>query len=107
MEAFNELSGRKFYTRGSHGKWYWPWGIPTAQGSLPGLVAQKILDKYFHLAVQKLQRSGSESSGMSANGAEYGLSDDHLKDAKAVNAAILQSHGGSKLGVLDAMYPDA
>ncbi|KAG0633394.1 hypothetical protein HOY80DRAFT_872124, partial [Tuber brumale] len=28
IEAFNERSVRKFYTRGSHGKWYWPWGIP-------------------------------------------------------------------------------
>ena len=106
MEAFKELSGRKFYTRGSHGKWYWPWGIPRAQGSLLGLMAQKVLDKYLDLAVQKLQRSGSESSGVS-DGAEYGLSDDDLKDAEAVNAATLQGHGGSMLGVLDAMFPDA
>ncbi|KAG0644523.1 hypothetical protein HOY80DRAFT_870677, partial [Tuber brumale] len=28
IEAFNERSVRKFYTRGSHGKWYWPWGMP-------------------------------------------------------------------------------
>jgi len=106
MEAFKELSRRKFYTSGSHGKWYWPWGISRAQGSLLGLMAQKVLDKYLDLAVQKLQRSGSESSGVS-DGAEYGLSDDDLPDAEAVNAATLQGHGGSMLAVLDAMFPDA
>ncbi|KAG0137756.1 hypothetical protein HOY82DRAFT_647110 [Tuber indicum] len=34
METFNEPSGPQFYTRGSHGKWYWPWGAPTVEESL-------------------------------------------------------------------------
>ncbi|KAG0641770.1 hypothetical protein HOY80DRAFT_710529 [Tuber brumale] len=99
IEAFNERSVRKFYTRGSHGKWYWPWGIPRAEGPLVGLMAQKVLDKYLDLAVQKLLRSGSESSGASSDGAEHGLSDDHEKDAEAVGATIVQSRGG--LGFFD------
>jgi len=70
-------------------------------------MAQKVSDKYLHLAVQKLERSNSESSGASSDEAEYGLSDDDLKDAEAVNAATLQGHGGSMLGVLDVMFPDA
>ena len=107
IEAFNELSGRKFYTRGSHGKWSWPWGIPRAQGALAELIAQKVLDKYLDLAVEKLRRSGSESSGVSSVGAQHGLSDDRLKEARAVGAALLQRHGGRMLGVLDAIFPDA
>ncbi|PWW74080.1 hypothetical protein C7212DRAFT_346848 [Tuber magnatum] len=30
LEAVNELGEQQFYTRGSHGAWYWPWGMPTA-----------------------------------------------------------------------------
>ena len=107
IETFNEWSGRKFSTGGSHGKWSWPWGIPRAQGPLVGLMAQRVLDKYLDLAVQELKRSGSESSGVSSDWAEYGLTDDHLTDTEAVNAATLQRHGGSMLGFFDAMYPDA
>ncbi|KAG0633297.1 hypothetical protein HOY80DRAFT_1141519 [Tuber brumale] len=102
-EAFNELSGQRFYTRGSHGKWYWPWGIPGAEGPLVGVMARKVLDEYLeYLVSRKLLRSGSESSG-----AEHGLSDDHQKDAEAVGAAIVQDRGGSWFGFLDAKYPDA
>ncbi|PWW79106.1 hypothetical protein C7212DRAFT_340030 [Tuber magnatum] len=108
IEALNDLSGRKFYTRGSHGKWYWPWGIPRAEGPLVGVIARKVLDEYLaDLVSRKLLRSGSESSGASSAGAEHGLSDDHEKDAEAVGAAIVQGHGGSRFGVFDAMYPDA
>jgi len=28
IKCHNELSPSKFYTRGCHGKWYWPWGLP-------------------------------------------------------------------------------
>ncbi|RPB04245.1 hypothetical protein L873DRAFT_1460033 [Choiromyces venosus 120613-1] len=47
MEAFNGLDGRQFYTRGSHGKWYWPWGVPTVGGeSLGKIMAEKISVEY-------------------------------------------------------------
>ncbi|RPB04948.1 hypothetical protein L873DRAFT_1186882 [Choiromyces venosus 120613-1] len=102
IETFNEQCGPKFYTRGSHGKWYWPWGIPRAEGPLVGVMARKVLDEYFaHLESQKLLRSNSVSSGVSSDGAEHGLSDDHRKDAEAVGAAIVQEYGGSGLGFFD------
>ena len=28
LESFNQKSRSKFYTKGSHGKYYWPWGMP-------------------------------------------------------------------------------
>ncbi|PUU81777.1 hypothetical protein B9Z19DRAFT_1121680 [Tuber borchii] len=28
IQGNNTLPGRTFYTRGTHGKWYWPWGMP-------------------------------------------------------------------------------
>ncbi|RPA91092.1 hypothetical protein L873DRAFT_1795108 [Choiromyces venosus 120613-1] len=46
IETFNKQSGRRFYTRGSHGKWYWPWGIPRTEGPLVGVMARKVLDEY-------------------------------------------------------------
>ncbi|RPA93210.1 hypothetical protein L873DRAFT_1816292 [Choiromyces venosus 120613-1] len=103
IEALNEQSGRKFYTRGSHGKWYWPWGIPGADGPLMGVMARKVLDEYLtYLASRKLLRSGSESSGASSDGAEHGLSDDDRKDVVAECAAIVQDRGGSGFGFFDA-----
>ncbi|KAG0136913.1 hypothetical protein HOY82DRAFT_535995 [Tuber indicum] len=107
IEAFNDRSGRKFYTRSSHGKWYWPWGVPRAEGPAVELMVQMVRDKYLGPAIQMLQRAGSDSSGASSDGAEHGLTDDHRKDAEAVGDAIMQDHGGSRFGVLDAMYPDA
>ncbi|KAG0124781.1 hypothetical protein HOY82DRAFT_633631, partial [Tuber indicum] len=107
IEAFNDRSGRKFYTGGSHGKWYWPWGVPRAEGPAVELMVQRVRDKYLGPAIQKLVRAGSESSGASSNGVEHGLSDDHRKDARAVHDAIMQDHGGSRIEVLDAMKPDA
>ncbi|RPB04961.1 hypothetical protein L873DRAFT_1798836 [Choiromyces venosus 120613-1] len=102
IETFNEQSGRKFYTRGSHGRWYWPWGIPIAEGPLVGVMAPKVLDEYLaYLESQKLLRSNSDSSGASSDGAEHGLSDDHRKDAEAVGAAIVQEYGDSGLGFFD------
>jgi len=107
IEAFNERSGREFYTRGSHGKWYWPWGIPRAEGPSAELMVQKILDKYFDLAIQKLERSGSDSSGASSAGAKHVLSDDQRNNAKAAVVARAQAHGGPGFGLFDAKFPDA
>ncbi|KAG0632749.1 hypothetical protein HOY80DRAFT_897586, partial [Tuber brumale] len=108
IEAFNELSRRRVYTRGLHGKWYWPWGIPRAEGPLVGVMARKVLDEYLaYLVSRKLLRSGSESSGASSAGEEHGLSDDHRKDAAAVGAAIVEAHGGPGLGFYDAKNPNA
>ena len=41
MEAYNELGGQQFYTKGSHGAWYWPWGMPTMEASLNEAVVEK------------------------------------------------------------------
>ena len=46
IESYNELDGRRFYTSGSHGKWYWPWGMPIMEESLDEIVAIKVLEAY-------------------------------------------------------------
>ncbi|RPA90222.1 hypothetical protein L873DRAFT_1821518 [Choiromyces venosus 120613-1] len=102
IETFNEQSGRRFYTRCSHGKWYWPWGIPRTEGPLVGVMARKVLDEYLaYLESHKLLRSNLESSCGSSDGASHGLSDDDEKDAEAVGAAIVQDRGGGGLGFFD------
>ncbi|RPA90221.1 hypothetical protein L873DRAFT_1821513 [Choiromyces venosus 120613-1] len=102
IETFNEQSEWRFYTRCSHGKWYWPWGIPRTEGPLVGVMARKVLDEYLaHLDSHKLLRSNSDSSGASSDGASHGLSDDEEKDAEAVGAAIVQDRGGGGLGFFD------
>jgi len=63
IKAFNKLGGRQFYTRGAHGKWYWPWGMPNMEGPLRQVVAKKVLKEYIaHKTASGLLRSQSESS---------------------------------------------
>jgi len=42
LEAFNELGKQPFYTRGSHGAWYWPWGMPLEDVSLREAVVKNL-----------------------------------------------------------------
>lgn len=112
MEAFNEQSGRKFYTRGSHrdGKWYWPWGVPQAgEGEgVANLMVQKVLDEYHvYLTNQTLLRSNSDSTDVSSDGAQYRLSNDQQNNNRAAAVARMQAHGGPGFGYFDAIYPDA
>ena len=88
LESFNEVSPgqRKFYTRGSHGKWYWPWGMPMAEESngevtveeflrevAPGkslreIMAGKISRQYIgYLIKPELYPTGSDSTDASFN----------------------------------------
>ncbi|KAG0637973.1 hypothetical protein HOY80DRAFT_1080733 [Tuber brumale] len=51
IETFNEQGGPQFYTRGSHGKWYWPWGVPREESleereSLEEKMARKVFKEY-------------------------------------------------------------
>ncbi|KAG0124159.1 hypothetical protein HOY82DRAFT_618254 [Tuber indicum] len=71
-EAFNELGGPKFYTRGSHGKWYWPWGMSMAEGPLKEKMTEKVLDEYITHLEKKgriKKRAGLDSSGAIPSGA--------------------------------------
>ena len=43
IEAYNQQERVKYYTRGSHGKWYWPWGLPQLdQAQLSKCMVEKI-----------------------------------------------------------------
>ncbi|KAG0138500.1 hypothetical protein HOY82DRAFT_595541 [Tuber indicum] len=46
LEAHNELCGQQFYTRGSHGAWYWPWGMPTVGAPLEEAMVAKVRRAY-------------------------------------------------------------
>ena len=80
IELFNEENnGLKFYTRGSHGKWYWPWGMPGEGDPLDqerlGKMAARVLDSYkTHLQTPvdtgKAERVLSDSTVASSSGAK-------------------------------------
>ncbi|RPA88808.1 hypothetical protein L873DRAFT_1823992 [Choiromyces venosus 120613-1] len=98
MEAFNMLGGPKFYTRGSHGKWYWPWAMPMmGVGSLRENMAGMVLDEYLTQLEKKrkIKRAGSDSIGAIPSGAEHGLSDAEKQSARAVAGAALLESGGA------------
>ncbi|KAG0634242.1 hypothetical protein HOY80DRAFT_1099887 [Tuber brumale] len=109
LEAFNKVGQWTFYTRGSHGKWYWPWGMPTAEESLGEVTARessgevswekslretmagKISREYIkYLKERELYRSGSDSSSASLRGGKQQLSNTHMKSIRSTLAAVKQ-----------------
>jgi len=109
IEAFNELGGPKFYTRGSHGKWYWPWGMPMAEGPLKEKMREKVLDEYIMQLEQKgkiKKRASSDSSGAIPSGAEHNISTTRLQSAQARADAAVQESGGDMELFFDASVAD-
>jgi len=47
MAVFNEQEGREYLTKGSHGKWCFPWGMPNAGESLERGMARKLSKEYY------------------------------------------------------------
>lgn len=41
VEAFNEVGQCTFYTRGTSGKWYWPWAMPTKEESFKVVIVRE------------------------------------------------------------------
>ncbi|KAG0633220.1 hypothetical protein HOY80DRAFT_992926 [Tuber brumale] len=114
LETFNEVGQREFYTRSSHGKWYWPWGIPTAEESLgeatagesEGEVAPekslvetmagKISREYIkHLKERELYGSGSDSTVASLSGGKSHLSNDEMESVRSSLEAKTQQFGST------------
>ena len=56
IQGYNSLSGPSFYTRGSHGKWYWPWAMPELEKDyLGGWIFEKVSTSYLKLCRSKLR----------------------------------------------------
>ena len=105
LEAFNEVSLRKFYTGGSHRKWSWPWGMPTAEESLGKVMdgeslgetlAGKISREYIgYLEEKDLYRPGPDRTFPSLSGIVHHLSDDDIESMLSEFAVKLQEAGGT------------
>ncbi|KAG0634368.1 hypothetical protein HOY80DRAFT_533270 [Tuber brumale] len=107
IEAFNELGGPNFYTRGSHGKWYFPWGMPMAEGPLKKM-REKVLNEYITQLEDEgkiKKRAGSDSSGAISSGAEDNIGDDRSQSADARLKAAVQESGGDPLGFIKVNVP--
>ena len=68
IEAYNKRDWSKFYTRGSHGKWYWPWAIPRfEENQLTCSMRDRISTAYYEhcRAKERVRRDSDRSnSGM-------------------------------------------
>jgi hypothetical protein len=105
IAAFNKLGGQQFYTRGSHGKWHWPWGMPKMGEDLDNIMAKEVLGEY--IARQRASgrlRLSSESTGASPSGAQHGLSDDQWEAAVA-NSVVQEEFGGDVSLFFDTVFP--
>ena len=69
MDCYNDERKVRFYTRGSHGKWYWPWGLPRFDESrLSKCVIDKISHTYYeHCRAKKRTRRASDGSNPARN----------------------------------------
>ena len=108
IEAFNELGGPKFYTRGSHGKWYFPWGMPMPEGPLKEKMRKKVLNEYIKQLENEgkiRKRADSDSSSAMSSGAEDDIGDDRLQSVEAWSDAAVQESGGDPRELFKARGP--
>ncbi|RPA93218.1 hypothetical protein L873DRAFT_1793776 [Choiromyces venosus 120613-1] len=122
LETFNEVGQWKFYTRGSHGKWYWPWRIPTVEESLGEVMAGessgevapekslgetmagKISREYIkYLEERNLYRSGTDSTVASLSGGKRHLSNDEMESVRSDLEEETQQFGSTMERQLEFM----
>lgn len=81
LSAYNACPGApRFYTRGSHGKWYFPWSPPTIAGWNPGLEPRMESACLGYLGVRGVLRSASDST-VASGGDEMGGRRDRAEGA--------------------------
>ncbi|KAG0642757.1 hypothetical protein HOY80DRAFT_998275 [Tuber brumale] len=68
LKYFNDLHYPRFYTRGRHGKWYWPWAVPEFESDRLGKsMLQMISEEYIeHVRVLGHLLGSSDSSNAGA-----------------------------------------
>lgn len=92
LTAFNERSNRypKFYTRGTHGKWYYPWTAPHIARWDPGM--SRLMESKFvaYLATEGVARSASDSTVASEESAweEDELEDEEVRAQMELSAQV-------------------
>ncbi|PUU81796.1 hypothetical protein B9Z19DRAFT_1062367 [Tuber borchii] len=59
IEGYNQQEGPEFYTRGSHVKWYWPWGLPQLN--------EDVLSKYMVKKITSAYRQHCRANGRLKN----------------------------------------
>lgn len=70
ITAFNRRGGRQYFTRGTHGKWYWPWAapVPDLLPSEAAVVAEAVRAECVRfIKASGHFRAGSGSSDASAD----------------------------------------
>ena len=108
LEAFNQVGRQKFFTRGSHGKWYWPWAmpVPKAEESLKETMAGNISHQYIrYLEENKLYGSGTDRTvrDASLSWGKHRLSDAQMESIHSRHALAVQESGGTIALHLDSM----
>lgn len=80
LSAYNaRLNVPKFYTRGSHGKWYFPWSPPIIAGWNPGLESTMETACVDYLGIRGALRSASDST-IASGETNWAEDDDELKE---------------------------
>lgn len=80
LECFNDRGGRQYYTRGTHGKWYYPWTAPTVPGwYATGVIGHKLKES---LATLLKIRGRARSSSDSTDASKGTPSDDDPQQAR-------------------------
>jgi len=70
IAGYNRQQGPEFYTRGTHGKWYWPWGISATDESVLGqyMVSEICAAYYEYCRSQHRLKRTSDGSNAATNG---------------------------------------
>ena len=80
IDGYNKRGGREFYTRGSHGKWYWPWALPRlGERDLSYRMVDQISTTYYeHCRAKGRLRCRSDGSNARLSSSRTLLNHKHL-----------------------------
>lgn len=86
VEKFNTLGGRRYITKGTHGKYYWPWAMPTLQDPtldirLAAAFVESVRSSYmkFYVLLGKLRIPTDSTDALLRSATAY--TEDDLVDA--------------------------
>lgn len=101
IQTFNQQGGKKFYTRGSHGRWYWPWGMPTVGGPLGEQIVEKIWSIFHGYELEMALTESTTAASVDVSEEEQSSGYITETESESHTSDFTPNESGYKYGILD------
>jgi len=75
IESFNQQGEKQYYTRGSHGRWYWPWAMPEVPGFRKEGMVENLRSQFQEHGLETALTESTMADSISGSDKEEALSD--------------------------------